>query len=479
MANVATTSPQPPALAALSTAPHVAGARHYALYALPQFSIALVTLALLNYTPAFYAAEVGVAMLVLSPLILVSRATDVITDPLVGALSDRTRSRWGRRKPWMLLGVPVLLGSVWMLFHPGEGAGGMYFLVWFSLVFFGLTLIQLPYVSWGAELSDDYNTRTRIVTGREVMGAVGSITAIGVAIALALGGDTRLGPVLHILSVVLLVATPLLLLLAFRLPQTLSGRVPEPSRVEGSLFRDPLFRYFMGFIFLVYVGITPGGAMNYFLFDNVFSRPDLHAVNLLGNWTASLLGLAFWNRLATRIPKHRALALALLWIALGTALVPVAGAALGAWGAVAASAASSLALGAILALPYSVFADVIDRDALQTGEARTGRFMAVGGIVVKLALTAGIALAFTIPGLFGFDAASEANTDVALRSVALTFGWLPALFWLPAVWLAWRWPLGPEEVAGNRAALDRRALATGAAVGDYASDVAAPGAVAG
>ena len=429
---------------------------NYISYALPQFVIALVTLALLNYTPAFYAGEVGVGMLVLSPLILLSRATDVVTDPLVGALSDRTRSRWGRRKPWMLAGVPLFLVSAWMMFHPGDGAGALYFLVWFSLVFFGLTLIQLPYVSWGAELSDDYNTRTRIVTAREVMGAVGSITAIGVAIVLALRGDTRLGPVLHILSLVLLIATPVLLLLAFRLPQTLSGRVPEPSRVEGSLFRDRHFRYFMAFIFLVYMGITPGGAMNYFLFSNVFGRPDLHAVNLLANWTVSLAGLLFWNQLATRIPKHRAVAFALLWMALVTAAVPMAGSVFGAWGAVAASGLSSFALGAILALPYSVFADVIDLDALRTGEARTGRFMAVGGIVVKLALTLGIALSFAVPGLFGFDPAAGANTDTALLSVTSTFAWLPALFYLPAAWLIWHWPLGPNEVAANRAALDAR-----------------------
>ena len=81
--------------------------------------------------------------------------------------------------------------------------------------------------------------------------------------------------------------------------------------------------------------------------------------------------------------------------------------------------------------------------------------MAVGGIVVKLALTLGIALAFALPGLFGFDPAGD-NDARALGSVLATFSWLPALFFLPAAVLFWRWPLGPDDVAANRAALEAR-----------------------
>jgi Na+/melibiose symporter-like transporter len=423
------------------------------LYALPQFFIAMATLALLNFTPAFYAGEVGLGMLMISALILISRASDVITDPLVGALSDRTRSRFGRRKIWIALGAPVFLASMWMLFHPSETAGGAYFLVWFVLVFFGLTLVQLPYVSWGAELSRDYNVRTKIVSAREVMGGVGSIAAIMITVWLALGEETRLGPALHIISIALLITTPILLALTFLLPQTLSGTIPEPSRHEGSVFRNRHFRWYMLVVFLIYIGITPGGAMNYFLFGNVYNRPELYSINLLACWGVSLLGLAFWTRLATRIPKHKALALALIWSLLLTAMVPLAGWLLGAWGALAASCMSAFSLGAILALPYSVFADVIDLDALKTGEARTGRFMAVGGIVLKLALTVGTALSFALPGLFGFEPTQD-NDATALLAVAGTFSWLPAVFYLPAALLIWKWPLGPEEVAANRRALD-------------------------
>lgn len=427
--------------------------RTYALYGLPQYAIALITLALLNFTPAFYNAEVGVDLFTISAVLLATRLSDVVTDPLVGALSDRTKSRLGRRKPWMLLGVPVLVGAAWMLFHPPVGAGALYFFVWYAAVFFGLTLIQLPYVAWGAELSDDYNVRTRIVAGREIVGALGSITAIGAAIWFAVQGDTRLGPVLHGLSVVLLVATPVLVLASFRLPQTLGARAPAPSTRGGKLFSDPLFRLFMAAAFLIYIGITPAGATNFFVFDKVYGRADLQAVNLLAGFVASLAGLPLWSRLATRIPKHRAVALSLLWFAGFTALVPAAGALFGPWGAIAASALASSALGAILALPYSVFADVIDRDALQTGEARTGRFMAVGGIVLKLAMSVGVALSLFIPALFGFDGASDTNSEMALWSVLATFSWLPAVFYLPAAALFWRWPLGQAEVEANRARL--------------------------
>ncbi|WP_188109632.1 MFS transporter [Pseudohalioglobus sediminis] len=425
-------------------------------YASLQLLIAYVTLAIVNYVPAFYASEVGIPMLAISALMLLSRGLDVITDPLIGFLSDRTSSRLGRRKPWILAGAPVLLLGCWLLFLPPDHAGKLYFLAGISILFLGLTMVQLPYVAWGAELASSYDGRTRVTSLRERVGALGSICALLTAFVVARAGHENLRPVLEVMTWVIFLCLPPLILLAVRRVPAGHPHIGEHVPFfHGAMiaFRNRSFRLFALAILLLYIGITPGGAVGWFLFDHYFSRPDLYAPSLLLEFIASFIGLPVWTAIAVRTSKHRALSYALLWIALFTAVIPLM-AAFGVWGIIVTITLRSLALGALLMLPMAIIADVIDLDAATTGTQRTGVYMAFGGIVVKFAITVGVAAALAIPGLFGFDATSHANSDTALFSVIGTYSWMPGLFFLAAVPLFWRFPLDRSELAKAQAALD-------------------------
>ncbi len=78
---------------------------------------------------------------------MLARLTDVITDPLIGELSDRSRSRFGRRKPFIAVGTPLMMLGAWFLFVPPDGVGATYLLIWLTLFFLGSTLIQLPHAA--------------------------------------------------------------------------------------------------------------------------------------------------------------------------------------------------------------------------------------------------------------------------------------------------------------------------------------------
>ena len=84
--------------------------------------------------------------------VLVARIVDVFTDPLMGFISDRVPTRWGRRKPWVVLSVPVMMTAIYMLFMPPDGAGGTHMLIWMLVLGLGQTMVIIPYWSWGAEL---------------------------------------------------------------------------------------------------------------------------------------------------------------------------------------------------------------------------------------------------------------------------------------------------------------------------------------
>ena len=135
--------------------------------------LALVGYPIAIWLPAFYAGEMGVSLAAVATMLLVAKLSDVVTDPLVGTISDRLRTPFGRRRPLILLGVPVLCGSIWLLFVPMQGADSVYLLLCIAGMYIGTTLVGLPYGAWGAELSPDYHQRARVTAWREQFTLIG------------------------------------------------------------------------------------------------------------------------------------------------------------------------------------------------------------------------------------------------------------------------------------------------------------------
>lgn len=97
----------------------------------PSFASAALVLPIVIHLPKFYADQVLVPLGLLAMAVAVGRAFDAVTDPLVGWLSDRTRSRWGRRRPYLLLGPPLCAVSLWLLFTPPDDLDGARAALWF------------------------------------------------------------------------------------------------------------------------------------------------------------------------------------------------------------------------------------------------------------------------------------------------------------------------------------------------------------
>ena len=135
------------------------------------------------FIPRFYASDVGVPLAMVGMFILIARIVDVFTDPLMGYISDRTRTRIGRRRPWVILATPIMMLSIYRLYMPPEGVDGWYMFGWMVLLGIGTTMMLIPYYAWGAELSTDYNERSRVTGWRAGLGAFGQLTAQAVPAA--------------------------------------------------------------------------------------------------------------------------------------------------------------------------------------------------------------------------------------------------------------------------------------------------------
>ena len=148
----------------------------------PLLALSLVGVPLYVYIPKFYTDVVGAPIAVLGYIIMAARILDGILDPTVGYLSDSTRSRYGRRRPYIAVSSIALAVMVYLLYNPPSGADAFSATVWFSICLLALsvawTLVDVPWESLGPELTFDYHERTSLFAYRDGVMLAGVLIAV-------------------------------------------------------------------------------------------------------------------------------------------------------------------------------------------------------------------------------------------------------------------------------------------------------------
>jgi Na+/melibiose symporter-like transporter len=424
--------------------------------------LAALNLPLYVYLPAFYADQLGLGLAAVGGALFAARLLDALTDPVIGELSDRSRWRFGRRRPWLVLACPLLLWATWMLFVPDGPVGSGYLLLWSSAAYVAWTLMLLPYTAWGAELASGYHERSRITAVREGCVIAGIVLAAALPALLGISADDQ-GQVLAALAWIMLLLLPLALLaLLLVVPEGDPGeRTPLDLRKGLAIaWRNRPFRRLIGAYFLN--GIANGLPATLFLIFTAdrLQLPDRAAPLLLLYFVAGIAAIPLWLRLSYRIGKHRAWAVAMLWASAAFIWVPLLGPG-DYWGFLLICLLSGVALGADLALPASLQADVVDLDWLESGRRRTGLFFAVWSMTTKLSLALAVGIAFPILELAGLRAGG-ANSAVALGTLAALYGLVPVAIKLAATALVWNFPITEALQDETRRKLEGRAAAAAA-----------------
>jgi Na+/melibiose symporter-like transporter len=422
-------------------------------YGAPYLAKAFLFTPMLAFVPSFYAADHGLSLAVLGTVIFLTRISDVITDPLIGWLSDRTRTRWGRRKVYIIGGLPLLIGSAWMVLVPPGTVDMWYAGIWMTLLYLGFTLVDIPYRAWGAELVAGYDSRTRIVAWREAFGMASSLAALALIVAapsLGLGSTADTLRVLAMLFTALLV--PLLLLTVWL--------VPEPALTEAAarggaidlrgqwavLAGNKPFLWLMGGVIVLLSGGIIGASLHLIVMESYFGIRAWFPFILGGESVAGMASAPFWVWLSKRIGKHRALAAGTL--AMGALSAPIPLLSPGDHTLYAGLIiVRGFAGGALAILVASMLADVIDVDTMASGDARGGFFFALMGMVGKLGIAVGSFVGLVLPSLFGFDPASKSNSQGALDALIMTYAWIPMVIMASASWFFIRYPLGKADLA--------------------------------
>lgn len=421
-----------------------------AAYAAPALPLAAMYFPVYVFLAEFYARSHGLALGAIGTVFLLARAFDAISDPVVGVMSDRITTRWGRRRPWLVAGCPLVMLSAWMLFVPPEGVTIGAFALWLFLLTLGWTVMLTPYFAWGAELSGDYAERGRIAVWRETTGLVGTILA---AVLYSLGETAAAG--MALVAGLIVVGLPLAVGLCL-------ARVPEPrdysrSRLSlGSVVRvltgEPLFARLLAAYFINgAANALPAGLFLFFVGQRL-GAPDLGGPLLILYFGAAVLAAPLWPRLIRTRSKHRVWCVAMLY-----SMIVFAGVFLLGEGDILGFAVicvlSGAALGADLSLPTAMQADLVDLDTATSGEQRTGAFFALWSLAQKFALAGAGGAALIVLGAIGFEAEGP-NGAAELWGLTALYALVPILFKAVAVALMWRFPIDRAAQAALRARIE-------------------------
>lgn len=433
------------------------------LYGLPHLTHTIVVLPMALFIPSFYADELGLPLAGVGLAISISRFLDIVIDPVVGVLSDQMRTRWGRRKPWLAFGTPLLILCAWMVFVPGKNVSVTYLFVWATLLYMAYTFVDLPYKAWGAELSTDYSERSRVTAWREAFGFFGQMLFLGILILMALNGVRDIHLQLLAIAILIVISQPILVaatlwkvkerepevLFAYKNEINLPAKpAKQESRFSFNRTREALVlmaqnRAFMrtlaAIVFLA-TAVLMQATLHRFVLNHVVKAPDVFAPMIMAENFVSIVCLPLWIWLSDRFGKHRAISFCALWIGFWSLFFPWVGEGdTVLYVSLILLRGSSLA--AIFFLASSIGADVVDFDTVVSGRQRTGLFFSVWGIASKLAVGLGVLLGTSLPAAFGFDPTQTVHSESSIDALLAIYGWLPCFIMLFGIPFLWNFPI--------------------------------------
>ncbi len=430
---------------------------YYGLANMPTEVAAIPVAALV---PNYYGQDLGVSLAAVGTVLLLSRVFDAVSDPLIGWLSDRTHTRWGRRRVWMVAAVPILMIAVYKLFIPEPPVTAAYLLGWLVVLWLGWTMLFIPYYAWGAELSPHYHQRTRITGWRAWLGiSANAASKAAPWLAGVLFGYAGIRANLEILTVMVLVLVPITV--AVTVAKVPEGRNFRPARVPllpglKIMWRNSPFKRLVLAFFVNQFGSAISTVLFVFFIRGVAQDQENFLLFLFIYYGAQLAGIPFWVRVARTVDKHRVWCISLFLFACFQCSYLLTGPGDFFW-MLPVAFCTGFCGATFRVLPDSMKADVIDVDTLESGEDRAAWFFAVWSFAIKVAASLGPAVALWILAFTNFDPdPGVVNQWDNLLGLRLLYCFGPASGFALCALIAWNYPLTRNAHAALR---DRLAAA--------------------
>ncbi len=438
-------------------------------YALPALSLAIVGIPVYVFIPKFYTDVVGVNIILVGYLLFGVRLFDAVTDPLIGYVSDNTRTRFGRRRPYMAAGSLCLALLLFLLFTPPAEASHGVASAWFGITLFLLflfwTIVVVPYESLGPEVSYDYHERTVLFSWRDGFLILGTLIAAGspgIITWLFHLADDAAGQRQKFFWIAVVYA-PLVIACCWICVAAIRER-PDPPPVNRkkavtqwlSIFKNRPFVILLVSYTIAAIGNNLPATLILYYVEYVLQSTGAELFLAL-YFIAGVVFLPPWIAVSRRIEKKWA------WLA---AMAVNTGAFLGVfflgpgdtfWYGVLV-VLSGIGFGASLALPSAIQADVIDYDEMVTGERREGQYIGIWSIAKKIAAAIGIGIGLAVLGKAGYLPNQPQNETVVLV-LRVLYALVPCLCNLVALVVLIPFPISKamhDDIRKTIAAADKK-----------------------
>ncbi len=395
----------------------------------------------------FYTDIFGISAAAAGTMFLITRIWDTVNDPLMGILSDRTHTRWGKFRPYLLwLAIPFGVIGVFTFTTPEFSDSGkiVYAYITYSLMMMIYTAINIPYSALMGVMSSNSLERTSLSSFRFVAAFVGGLIVQGTALKLVniTGGEDKAQGWQWTMMIFAILAAALFLFTFL----TTRERVTPPKSQSTSLKNDlgDLFKnipwvmlFIIGILLLTFVSIRNGSIMYYFkyyvgdqnfkLFGNEYNynRDTLASAFMVAGSLANIAGVLLTRYISGLMGKKRAYIMlmaltgvltAFFYTLPSSAIIPM----------FVTQVLISLIMGPLSPIIWAMYTDTADYSEYKNGRRATGLVMSASTMAQKFGWTIGGALAGWILGAFGFVANQEQSPDT-LRGIRLMISLIPAI----------------------------------------------------
>lgn len=428
------------------------------LYGVADLGISLLTSSIQFFLLFYYTDIAGINPGLAGSALLVGKLTwDAINDPVFGYLSDRTRSRWGRRKPYMLLGAIPFGLSIWLLFSLPPGLVGvkafLAVLGSFLLADTAQTLVSVPYYALSAELTYDYDERTSLISIRMIFTVLGYI--LGAAATTAVAGMfinmgwtktaaySGMGAIFGIVAVITMLVTVFGVKETPR-PDLMPATMPLKRQLQ-QVFKNKPFVQYMIMSTIISISFTLlTSLLPYFITYQLLMEEQIPFIMLVLLGTIGLFLLP-WRMVSKKMNKGPAYALGLFIASIAIVVAYFLPQGPSPW-IYAIAFFAGVGFSAQYVFPWSMIPDVIEVDESQSGERHEGIYFGVNAFLGKITGAIGIAVAGWALDIYGY-VPDAVQTTRALFGIRFFYAIVPVIAFMIALPLLIWYPITREKHA--------------------------------
>ena len=424
-------------------------------FASPAFAVGALGLPVVVILPPLY-AELGLSLTVVGTVFMLMRFFDGLSDPVFGVLGDRIQTRWGRRRPAIVVAVPILMIGVYRAFFPSSPATEADLFISLLIFYVGWTVFTIAHVAWASELTPSYDGRSRVMSYLQYFGLTGSVVVLLVPVAVGVWiPNATMADNARMMGLLALVVLPVVTAIALvSAPEKLGSNINHPAWQEAwKIFRrSAALRRLLVADLLTGVQGGLNGAVHFFFVINVLLLPKSASLFLVAVFVTGVLCVPVFLKASNRFSKHRALCFGAIQSSFATVLLFFLPAN-SFWLTLLVYIFIGINFGASAFLMRAMMADIVDEDHLFTGVERSALFYSILTLTPKLGSALAVGLIYPLLEWVGFNP-TIVNSPETLAGVRFIVALTPTLVTVCVAMIMWNYPLDRTVQQSTRAMLD-------------------------